>query len=79
MTVHMYDDSSGSSDSSDEDLLDEIFVHSMFPDNKHDYSRANIEDLSKSQYEAMFRQVVGRFLPSRMHILVVLPLLQLLT
>ena len=39
----------------DEDLLDEIFVSSMFPDYKVDYPRTNIDDLNKSQCVAMFR------------------------
>jgi len=55
MAVLLYDDSSSSSDSSDEDMLDEIFVDALFPDHKHDYPRVNIEDLSESQCEAMFR------------------------
>ena len=58
MAVLLYDDSSSSSDSSDEDMLHEIFVDAMFPNHKHDYPRVNIEDLSKSQCEAMFRQVM---------------------
>ena len=55
MTVLMYDDSSSSSDSSDEDLLDELLVDCLFPNPKHDYPRPNIEDLSESECEAMFR------------------------
>ena len=58
MAVLLYDYSSSSSDSSDEDMLDEIFVDAMFPDHKHDYPRVNIKDLSKSQCEAMFRLVM---------------------
>ena len=54
MAVLLYDDSSSSSDSSDEDMLDDIFVDVMFHDHKHDYPRVNIEDLSQSQGEAMF-------------------------
>lgn len=50
-----YGDSSTRSDSSDEDLLDEIFVSSMFPDYKVDYPRTNIDDLNESQCVAMFR------------------------
>ena len=53
--VLLYDDSSSSSESSDEDMLDEIFVDALFPDHKHDYPRVNIEELSESQCEAMFR------------------------
>ena len=55
ITVLTYGDSSTSSDSSDEDLLDEIFVSSMFPDYKVDYPRTNIDDLNESQCVAMFR------------------------
>ena len=55
ITVLLYDDSSSSSDSSDEDMLDEVFVDALFPDHKHDYPRVNIEDLSESQCGAMFR------------------------
>ena len=55
ITVLTYGDSSTSSDPSDEDLLDEIFVSSMFPDYKVDYPRTNIDDLNESQCVAMFR------------------------
>ena len=55
MAVLLNDDSSSSSDSSDEDMLDEIFVDALFPDHKHDYPRVNMEDLTESQCEAMFR------------------------
>ena len=55
ITVLTYGDSSTSSDSSDEDLLDEIFVSSMFPDYKVDYPRTNIDDLNEIQCVAMFR------------------------
>ena len=55
MALLLYDNSSSSSDSSDEDMLDEIFVDALFPNHKHDYLRVDIEDLSKSQCEAMFR------------------------
>ena len=51
----LYDDSSSTSESSDKDMLDEIFVDALFPDHKHDYPRVNIEDLSESQCETMFR------------------------
>ena len=55
MALLLYDDSSSSSDSSDEDMLDEIFVDALFPNHKQDYLRVNIEDLSENQCEAMFR------------------------
>ena len=55
MVILLYDDCSSSSDSSDKDMLDEIFVGAMFPDHKNDYQRVNIKDLSESQCEAMFR------------------------
>ena len=55
ITVLTYGDSSTSSDSSDEDLVDEIFVSSMFPDYKVDYPRTSIDDLNESQCVAMFR------------------------
>lgn len=51
------DDSSSSSDSSDEDDLDLLLFHSMFPDDKQDFPKINIEDLSEFQCEEMFRQV----------------------
>ena len=54
MALLLYD-SSSSSDSSDEDMLDEIFVDALFPNHKHDYLRVNIKDVSESQCEAMFR------------------------
>lgn len=56
----MYDDSSTSfrADSSDEDLVDEIFVNSMFPDYNHDYLRTNIEDLNESQCDAKSKHFV---------------------
>ena len=56
----MYDDSSTSfrADSSDEDLVDEIFVNSMFPDYNHDYPRTNIEDLNESQCDAKSKHIV---------------------
>ena len=40
MAVLLNDDSSSSSESSDEDMLDEIFVDALFPDHKHDYSES---------------------------------------
>jgi len=55
MAVLLYNDSSSSSNSSDEDMLDAIFVDALFPDHKHDYPRVNMEDPSESQCEAMFR------------------------
>ena len=48
MAVHLCDESSSSSDSSDEDMLHESFVDAMFPNHK-------LEDLNESQCEAMFR------------------------
>ena len=48
-----YGDSSTSSDSFDEDLLDEIFVSSMFPDYKVDYPRTNIDDLNDSVLQCL--------------------------
>lgn len=51
----------------------------MFPEHKHDYPRPKFENQSDSHCETIFRQVVGRFLPSRLYILVVLSLLHLLT
>ena len=60
ITALMYDDSSTSfrADSSDEDLVDEIFVNSMFPDYNHDYPRTNIEDLNESQCDAKSKHFV---------------------
>lgn len=60
ITALMYDDSSTSfrADSSDEDLVDEIFVNSMFPDYNHDSPRTNIEDLNESQCDAKSKHFV---------------------
>ena len=60
ITALMCDDSSTSfrADSSDEDLVDEIFVNFMFPDYNHDYPRTNIEDLNESQCDAKSKHFV---------------------
>ena len=62
LTVISHEDSSDSSeDSSDEDDLDTLFLFSMFPDNKSDFTRKNFEDLTNFECEEMFRQVLCTF------------------
>ena len=61
LTVISHQDSSDSSeDSSDEDHLHTLFLFSMFPDNKNDFTRKNFEDLTNFECEEMFRHLLNQ-------------------